>query len=199
MKNPITTFKAITALKEKNTYTTNSAIGYFRTKQHVLDTIADDIIETETDAPTLTPGNLEKSMSMFQNISSLEKFLETTNKNNKDQAEKIIDIEDILIKFEIIKRMMLHTNEKLRADGYQLFIRTAELYSSEEIQEFVSWLNEHETYNIVGMLNAENYLIDKQLTGTPMQYYINEKMKLLQQRTLQTEDLKISEKQLDFE
>lgn len=182
MENPIESFKSITTLESNKTHTTKLALGYFRTIKSTLEDIAVHLVEAKTGEPVPIPGNMEFYFQLSENIDVVENFLQTTNKNDRNSVEKILDINNILIPFDTIKTMMLGSYKNLREDAYQLFIRTADLYSDNEIQEFVSLLNKSETKNIARILNAEGYLIDKKLTNTSMRYYINERMKLFKER-----------------
>lgn len=185
LENPIESFKSITTLEPNKIYTTKSALGYFRTIKSTLENIASHLIEAKTGFGACTPGNMEFYFQLSKNIDVMENFFTDTNKNDRNKVEKILDIKNILIPFDTIKTMMLGSDKDLRQDAYQLFIRATDLYSDNEIQEFVSLLNEDETKNIARILNAEGYLIgkrEKKLTNTSIGYYVNEKMKLFQKR-----------------
>ena len=184
MENPIEILKSITTLESNETYTTELALEYFKTINFILHTIGNHLIEATTGDDAMTPENMRFSFQLSKNIDDIENFLEMTNKNDRNSVKNVLGIKNILIRFDTIKQMMLGTDKKLRADGYQLFLRTANLYSDEEVQQFVSLLNDNEVNNIVGILNAERYLIEKELTNTPMQYYIIQRTKLLQERKI---------------
>lgn len=166
----------LTDLDVRTTYVTDSAIGYFIEIRSVLEKIADDLVELETGAKALTPENLDLGMAIYDRIDNLENFLKTANQNNRENADKVLDIRNILIKFDVIQKLMSHPNQEFRKDGMQLFIRTGNLYATTEIQEFINLLDENELKYIMQIVHQEKTLLDKKITNSPIHILASEKL-----------------------
>ncbi len=166
----------LTDLDVRTTYVTDSAIGYFIEIRSVLEKIADDLVELETGAKALTPENLDLGMAIYNRIDNLENFLKTANQNNRENADKVLDIRNILIKFDVIQKLMSHPNQEFRKDGMQLFIRTGNLYATTEIQEFINLLDENELKYIMQIVHQEKTLLDKKITNSPIHILASEKL-----------------------
>lgn len=115
-------------------------------------------------------------MAIYDRIDNLENFLKTANQNNRENADKILDIRNILIKFDVIQKLMSHPNQEFRKDGMQLFIRTGNLYATTEIQEFINLLDENELKYIMQIVHQEKTLLDKKITNSPIHILASEKL-----------------------
>ena len=175
--NDIKLFKySNTDLDSSTIYVTDNAITYFCEIRDSLDKIASDLILAETGEPALSPSTLELTIQLYDNINTMENFLRTANKNDINSAKKILSTKDILIKFETIKKLMLGPDGEIRNDAVKLFVKTGNLYSSEEMEEFVNLLNETELRFVMQIVNQEKTLIEKRITNTPIHFLANQRI-----------------------
>lgn len=175
MENPIVIFNSVSSL-EKNKdriYVTDSAKYYFKEIQDILQVIAQCLAEEITGSQFMTTEwSLSVNLQFADNIKRMEAFLETANKNSRDNVDKICDIKDVMIKFNIIKNLMQDSNAELREMGCQLFMRAPYLYTKDETREFVNLLDESQIENIMRIRNAARTALNRELPNPSLDYYI---------------------------
>ena len=191
MDNPIEIFKfSITKLDRNTTYVTNEALGCFLTMKNVLESIADDLSTLLTGAQPFTPGNFALPEEFMDNINNLENFLRSANRNSPENSTIVIEVRDILIRFENIRILMKHpnTNEDFRRDAIQLFIQTGKSYPEEQIREFIGWLSEEELQHILQIVHQERTLMEKTITNTPIHILTSQRINALRTKTITRTD-----------
>lgn len=176
MENSIEIFnhyitKLDTKLDINKTYVTDGALRYFFTIRNELEEITDDLVRLLTGTqPFFTLESSKLTMEFADNIDNLENFLKIANKNIRKNKSMVIDVKDILIRFENIRCLMIHpdTNGNFRRDAIKLFIKTGNLYPEEQIKEFIGYLKYEELKYILQIVDQEKTLLEKPLTNSPI-------------------------------
>lgn len=176
--NELSIFKGFNISKLSETYVTNGALSYFHIIEKYIDKIAKDIYKNQTGNKLgLNPRTLQLSMKIQEVIDEYEQHMSECNKNDPNEAKSVINLKDVLVKFDYIKDLILKSDdENLREDGVILFTVTCPMYSEEEQEEFVNMLDENELRYIMQIVYQEKTLLEKLITNSKMYRLAIEKL-----------------------
>ena len=179
MKNSIEIFnQSITDLDVNTTYVTDEAMDYLHEIDFELEMIANDLVILATGAvDVLTPASNGLEWELYRRIDNFKKFLEVAHKNDRNSADKILDRKDLLIKFDNLKTLLSQPKKDFRQSALRLFVKTGNLYSNAEMQEFVNLLNKDELNYIMQIVHQEKTLLRRPITNSPIPILVAKRLK----------------------
>ena len=121
-----------------------------------------------------TPSEEEKRDKLAERLNEVKQFLMVANRNNREQCERIVDVKNILMPINFLKKLMMSQHKNT---AYTIFMKFVDLYSDNEISEIVDILDEAELNNILKTIKYERkYLVDKPLANTSLEYLCKKRL-----------------------